>query len=559
MEAGASFGVGTGTATFTRRADAGGGADTATTMLGGASDGGASTSPSGGGGGGVDGGTCASTTGGVGGCGGGSGKSSSASGKKGGKSSSSVQKSSVGVIQLACITFFTVAGGPYGFEDTVGAAGGVWTLVGLAVVPFLWSIPLALLTAELSSMIPEAGGHIIWVDKAFGQFVSFQNGIWSFYTSALDNALYPVMFCDYLEEAIYPGDSQFPWVYSTAIKLTLVVVITYLNILGVDVVGNAAVMFSVAVMAPFVVMCFIGIPKVETRLRGALATPREEPYDWGRFFAVMLWNTSGFDCAGTCADEVADPGKTYPQALMLAVAMVVSTYAAPTLVGLVALPETQEWEDGAFVAIAELTGGKWLGNWMGLAGAVSATGLLCTLLCTSSRQLAGMASTGAVNKIFTAKHPKYGTPYVSIILVGVLAFAFTGLDFSMLAEADMFFYTASTILKFGALVKLRVKMKDAHRPFSIPGGVFGVVAMSFAPVCLCLTTILTCSGLCFKMGGAGFFVASLWYYYAGGAKIDGGDGGFGSDDVDDDDDDERDAHDPIELAPLRTHTNTAMD
>ena len=62
--------------------------------------------------------------------------------------------------------------------------------------------------------------------------------------------------------------------------------------------------------------------------------------------------------------------------------------------------------DGAFVAIAELTGGKWLGNWMGLAGAVSATGLLCTLLCTSSRQLAGMASTGAVNKIFATKHPK---------------------------------------------------------------------------------------------------------------------------------------------------------
>ena len=71
-----------------------------------------------------------------------------------------------------------------------------------------------------------------------------------------------------------------------------------------------------------------------------------EPYRRGRFFAVILWNTSGFDCAGTCADEVADPGTTYPQALMLAVAMVVCTYAAPTLVGLVVLPETTEWEDG---------------------------------------------------------------------------------------------------------------------------------------------------------------------------------------------------------------------
>jgi amino acid transporter len=135
-------------------------------------------------------------------------------------------------------------------------------------------------------------------------------------------------------------------------------------------------------------------------------------------------------------------------------------------VGLVVLPETTEWEDGAFVAIAELTGGKWLGNWMGLAGAVSATGLLCTLLCTSSRQLAGMASTGAVNKIFAAKHSVYGTPYISIILVGTLAFAFTGFDFSMLAEADMFFYTASTILKFGALVRWGAVQVESSRPMA---------------------------------------------------------------------------------------------
>jgi hypothetical protein len=62
-----------------------------------------------------------------------------------------------------------------------------------------------------------------------------------------------------------------------------------------------------------------------------------------------------------------------------------------------------------------------------------------------------------------------------------------------------------------ATVRLRTKMKDTHRPFSIPGGVYGVIAMSFAPVCLCLITIMTCSGLCFKMGGAGFLVATLWW------------------------------------------------
>ena len=51
-----------------------------------------------------------------------------------------------------------------------------------------------LMTSELSSLFPETGGHIIYgVHKAFGTFWSLQNSLWTFYTSTLDNALYPVM------------------------------------------------------------------------------------------------------------------------------------------------------------------------------------------------------------------------------------------------------------------------------------------------------------------------------------------------------------------------------
>ena len=131
------------------------------------------------------------------------------------------------VLELACITFFSVAGGPYGFEDAVGAAGAKMVMIGLLVVPFIWSIPLALMTSELSSMFPETGGHIIWVHKAFGTFWSLQNSLWTFYTSALDNALYPVMFVDYLEEILYPEtDDELRWQYSMAIKVILLGFVT---------------------------------------------------------------------------------------------------------------------------------------------------------------------------------------------------------------------------------------------------------------------------------------------------------------------------------------------
>jgi amino acid transporter len=116
---------------------------------------------------------------------------------------------SLGVLQLAAITFFAVSGGPYGFEDTVGSAGGYYAMLGLVILPLFWSFPLAFLTAELACAMPESGGHIVWVHRAFGPFWGHVNGVLALFTNAFDNALYPVMFCDYLEGMVYPDGRQF--------------------------------------------------------------------------------------------------------------------------------------------------------------------------------------------------------------------------------------------------------------------------------------------------------------------------------------------------------------
>lgn len=71
---------------------------------------------------------------------------------------------------LVALTFFCVAGGAYGLEDAVGAGGPMLALVALALVPWLWSYPTALMTAELSSAMPEDGGYVVWVLRAFGRF-----------------------------------------------------------------------------------------------------------------------------------------------------------------------------------------------------------------------------------------------------------------------------------------------------------------------------------------------------------------------------------------------------
>src|SRR6516164_1616331 len=99
---------------------------------------------------------------------------------------------------LIALTFFCVAGGAFGIEDAVAAAGPFVVLLMILVLPWLWSFPTALMTAELSTAMPENGGYVVWVEKAFGRFWGFQEGWLSWLCSFADNALYPVMFVDYL-------------------------------------------------------------------------------------------------------------------------------------------------------------------------------------------------------------------------------------------------------------------------------------------------------------------------------------------------------------------------
>ena len=81
----------------------------------------------------------------------------------------------LGWLSLVGVTFFAVCGGDYGLEDAVGAGGPSLTLAALLLVPWIWSLPIALMTAELGAMIPETGGYIVWVHRAFGPFWAHQN------------------------------------------------------------------------------------------------------------------------------------------------------------------------------------------------------------------------------------------------------------------------------------------------------------------------------------------------------------------------------------------------
>jgi len=97
---------------------------------------------------------------------------------------------------LVALTFFSVTGGPFGQELIVKAGGPFYALLAYALMTLLWSVPEAIMTAELSSAFPEAAGFAAWTNAAFGPLTAWVDAWCSWVSGVVDNAVYPIFFLE---------------------------------------------------------------------------------------------------------------------------------------------------------------------------------------------------------------------------------------------------------------------------------------------------------------------------------------------------------------------------
>lgn len=404
---------------------------------------------------------------------------------------------------LIALTFFCVSGGAYGFEDAVGAAGPMLALLATLVAPWLWSFPTALMTAELSAAMPEDGGYVVWVERAFGRFWGFQEGWLSWLSSFADNALYPVMFVDYL--AYLSGDMA-PlerWL----IGFAFISAITWLNIRGTRLVGISSTIFTFLVLTPFAAMVVLGAPQVDP----ASWLAGTGKVEWGLLLSTVLWNTNGWDNAGCCAGEVENPSLTYPRALAATVLLVLVVYLLPIAVGVGVDKNWGDWKEGYFPVVAAKIAGGWLGTWLTAAGLASAAGLFNALLCTSSRVSYAMAARETLPRPLAKLHPRYATPWVAILVNSAGVALLIPFSFQELVQIDVFLYALSLVLEFGALVWLRLKEPEMTRPYRIPFGTTGAIVISLPPVALCLVSMALANTPTKLAGIAGIGIGLIVY------------------------------------------------
>jgi len=163
----------------------------------------------------------------------------------------------LGVFAVAVVLFSSVAGGPYGIEAAVGAAGALPVLIGTVVLAIAWSATQALVSAELATAFPSNGGAVTWGVEGLGPLLGFVNAANSIASALCNLPLYPVMFASYIQNLL-PGISAGAlW----AIQLGGLVLTVGLNVLGIEAVSVAGTVFSVLVQTPFILMPIVAAVK----------------------------------------------------------------------------------------------------------------------------------------------------------------------------------------------------------------------------------------------------------------------------------------------------------
>ena len=401
------------------------------------------------------------------------------------KGTSTLRKA--GLFYLVFVMFSYTTGGPFGLEDMVTTSGPGITLIYLLVLPFFWSIPVSLVSAELTTAMPVEGGFYRWTRAAFGDFWGFLAGWWNWSASFLLGGAYAVLFTDYL---LY----YFPkmaWWEHYLISVSIVALLTWINVRGIQMVGQVATALEIFIFVPVMTMIVLALTHWRFDPFRPWLVPHQEKFKvFGVGLALGLWLYSGYEQLSTVAEEVENPNKAYPRALAVVVPLSIAAYFLPTFAGLASAGSWEKWHTGFFSDAARMIGGNWLGHWMTLAAVMCNIALLNSTMLTTTRMPFAMAEDGYLPDVLIGKHPRYGTPWLAILISAGIYALLAWQSLVQLISVYTWLRSATTILTVLSAWKLRRTQPDLRRSFVVPGGRTGLAYVVAAPVLMAIVALL---------------------------------------------------------------------
>jgi amino acid transporter len=379
-------------------------------------------------------------------------------------------------------------------------------------VPFTLSLPTALMAAELTALMPIEGGFYFWVKEALGPFAGFAEAYLTVLYTAVDTAIYPVLFVAYLGFLVPIGTTG-----QMILGILLVWMAGFLNLMGIRLVGSASVLLTAIVLSPFVALTVAGIPRLIHWHLPAQPLGGSFLAALGGGLTVVIWNFGGWENLSVVAAEIDEPRRNYVRAIMVALPLVAAGYILPLTVSISGASGNFEWRTGWFAEVGRQLGGPWLGTAIAAGGAISAFAIFQAAMLWISRMPFVLAGEGYLPRGLARLWSARAIPAHSIVVCCIAFSLLVPLGFVTLVVLDVFFYMLALALEMWALVRLRRVHPERKGQFVIGGGRLALWTIVLAPIVTWVGTF----GLAESQGGGArdlavgvVLAAGVWPSYA---------------------------------------------
>ena len=335
----------------------------------------------------------------------------------------------------------------------------VWVIAGLI------AIVIALCFAQCVMLLPKVGGPYAYAKGAWGPFAGFIVG-WSLWLAEwISLAVFPLAFTRYLM-FFFPN---LDFLTQSLIKVLFVAFLAITNIVGVRAAGKINDALTLLKLAPLVFFVIAGL--VWIILNPITASANFSPFapfgfaSFGSAVVLIFWAYAGFEISTIPADEIDEPSKTIPKAVIFGILIVTVFYLTTNVVLFGVRNWTQLATDTAPLAAASngiLTSNAVLalvgGALVGVGALISVAGSDESGMIGTSRLGYALAADGLFPRVFARIHKKFKTPYGSIIIQSVTALAASIVGgLSLLISVSVFFMAIAYLATSASVFPLRKK------------------------------------------------------------------------------------------------------
>jgi amino acid transporter len=374
-----------------------------------------------------------------------------------------------------------VGSGIFGLPAPVAGFVGRWSPVAVLLAGLAMAAIIACY-AEAASQFTETGGHYLYVRRAFGRFAGVQVG-WMTLLSRLTACAAAVNLLVISLGEFWPGaGAPLPRFAVVSLFVGTLGLANYRGVAAGTLVSNVSV---VAKLVPLALVAAVGMVYLVAHPLPAAPASAVGLDGWLKALLLLIFAYGGYEAALFPLGEAKDPRRDAGFALFAALLIVMLLYTVLQLVVVEVLPDAARSErplaDAARVMLGE--GGAAL---ISVGAMISVYGYLSANLLGAPRAMFALAERGDFPGYFAAIHPRFRTPYFSILVYAVLLWAFALLgsftwNVTLSAVARLFYYGAVC----AAVPVLRVKQPGAA-VLRLPGG--PVIPVLGVLICLALLT-----------------------------------------------------------------------